>query len=175
MSWNDRQYLTEIEALDKRELPFSKFAAGDRIEMSLAELDEEFDSAPVLKGVIVGISFTASQVRYDIAFPIKDSDIMIVVKDVRAQMFRPSDGAETNFIPMEQAVEMVKSISVKPELTVVTNEQPAGFDIIKRFQDNDISAIIKELEDKLVQCNRYNYCADTLSKLKEKLGLTDEN
>lgn len=175
MSWDNGLYLTELEALDKRELPKSQFGAGDHIQMSLADLEEEFDSAPILEGIVVGVSFSASQVRYNIAFPVKGSDIFIVVKDIRSQMFRPSDGAETNFIPMEQAIEMAKSISVKPELTVVTNEQPAGFDIIKRFQDNDISAIIKELEDKLVQCNRYSYCADTLSKLKEKLGLKDEN
>lgn len=162
MSWNDRQYLTELEARDRRELPHSQFAAGDVVIMSLAELEEDFNSAPTVEGCVVGVSFTASQVRYDLAFPIKNSEIYVVVKGVRAQMFRPSDGAETNYIKMEEAEEMARNLKV--ELTVVgKNSAPEP--------DQSLADIVKELEQTLVNCNRYNYCHHVLAKLRLALNL----
>ncbi|AVO22865.1 hypothetical protein HWB57_gp022 [Erwinia phage vB_EamM-Bue1] len=161
MSWNDRQYLTELEALDQRELPVSQFAAGDRIIVSLAELDEDFDNGPLLPGVIVGVSFSASQVRYDVAYKIEGSSVYTVVTGVRAQMFRPSDGAETNFIGLEDAIELAKQI--KPTLVVVdSNPAPAP---------QGLADIVRELEQTLIQCNRYNYCSHVMDKLKKALNL----
>lgn len=128
---NNLNDLTKL-AFNKRLTDFTMYALGDRVEVICKTGDEEegdYEEIPV-PGVLVGIHFTTSEVRYDVAFPIAGSKLWMVMANVRTVMRRLSDGKMSEFLDREILERSVKrtlgaSLSVVSDDKAPVDEKPS--------------------------------------------------
>lgn len=136
MSWIDRTFMTTEEvtllSCPENSKALSNIAAahyraavnkptmfklGEKVEL-LMHYDEEERPPSVIQGVIVAIRYTASQVRWDVAIPIANSDLWVVLYNYRDEMRSLENSNETEFIETAILERMVKRAFPTP-LTVV--------------------------------------------------------
>lgn len=78
----------------------SQFQFGDYVQVNLESYAGEGDLW--VGGWVVGVHYSVSQVHYDIAIQIGQSNYCQVIEGVRTFMRRVSDGAATSFIDVSQ-------------------------------------------------------------------------
>lgn len=117
MSWQNRTFLTEMEARRRNEVPSTQFNPGDAIKLKLGDPISDSEEDVWLKGVITGVRFDADAVFYTVAFKIEGSDVYINVPNIRGEMIRIQDGEKTDFFKVEEVESMLKKLP--PDLHLV--------------------------------------------------------
>lgn len=117
MSWQNRTFLTEMEARRRNEVPTTQFNPGDVVKMKLGDPTSETDGDIWVKGIVTGARFDADAIFYTVAFKIEGADVYINVPNIRSHMVRIQDGEETEFFKKEEVEELVKKLP--PDLHLV--------------------------------------------------------